>query len=113
MLSHSHVTPFLRRNGAAVHVTYLADTDGRVLELLDRLCRLVRRLEGRPRTIVVEALRRQERRVRDVARLSGIAKTLLDRCSFVPPVDASMAPAVRAAVFHSRGRHWPPVPGDH
>jgi uncharacterized protein len=113
MLSHSHVAPFLRRDEQVVHVEYLADPDGRVAELLDRFCRLVRRLEGRPRTTVVEALRRQERRVRDVARLSGIAKTLLDLCDFVPPPDASLAPEVRDAVFRSRGQRWPPVPGDH
>jgi predicted nuclease of restriction endonuclease-like RecB superfamily len=96
-----------------VHVEYLADPDGRVGELLDRFCRLVRRLEGRPRTTVVEAMRRQERRVRDVARLSGITKTLLDLCDFVPPPDAALAPAVREAVFRSRGQRWPPLPGDH
>jgi hypothetical protein len=56
-----------------VRVDYLADPDGRVSALLDHFGRLVRRLEGRPRTMVIEALRRQERRVRDVARLAGIA----------------------------------------
>ena len=92
---------------------YLADPDGRVVTLLDRFCRLVRRLEGRPRATVVEALRRQERRVRDSARLAGIAKTLLDLSEFVPPDEARLAPGVREAVFHARGRRWPPVPGDH
>jgi hypothetical protein len=58
--------------------------------LLDRFCRLVRRLEGRPRVTVVEALRRQERRVRDSARLAGIAKTLLDLSEFVPPDEARL-----------------------
>ena len=113
MLSRSHVAPFLRRDGATVRVDYLADPDGRVRALLDHLCRLVRRLEGWRRTSVVEALRRQERRVRDAARLSGIAKTLLDLCQFVPPTDASLSPAVRDAVFRARGRRWPPVPFDH
>jgi len=61
----------------------------------------------------VEALRRQERRVRDVARLSGIAKTLLELCQFVPPENASLSPAVRDVVFRARGRRWPPVPADH
>lgn len=113
MLNRSHVAPFLRRDGATVRVDYLSDPDGRVSALLDHLCRLVRRLEGWRRVTVVEALRRQERRVRDVARLSGIAKTLLDLCQFVPPADASLAPAVRDAVFRARGRRWPPVPFDH
>ena len=113
MLSRSHVAPFVRRNAATLSVAYLADPDGRVSLLLDHLSRLVRRLEGWRRASVVEALRRQERRVRDVARLSGIAKTLLDLCQFVPPEDASLSPEVRDAVFRARGRRWPPVPGDH
>jgi predicted nuclease of restriction endonuclease-like RecB superfamily len=113
VLTRAHVAPFLRRDGGRLRVTYLADPDGRVASLLDRLCRLVRRLEGRPRSTVVEALRRQERRVRDAARLAGIAKTLLDRCDFVSPDDAGSAPAIRDAVFAARGRRWPPVPGDH
>jgi len=113
MLSRSHVAPFVRRNGATLSVAYLADPDGRVSLLLDHLCQLVRRLEGWRRVSVVEALRRQERRVRDVARLSGIAKTLLDLCQFVPPEDASLSPEVRDAVFRARGQQWPPVPGDH
>ena len=96
-----------------LQVAYLADPDGRVSVLLDHLCRLVRRLEGWRRVSVVEALRRQERRVRDVARLSGIAKTLLDLCQFVPPENASLSPEVRDAVFRARGRRWPPLPGDH
>ena len=62
---------------------------------------------------MVEALRRQERRVRDVARLAGIAKTLLDLSGFVPPDEARLAPEVRDAVFRARGRRWPPIPGDH
>ena len=113
MLSRSHVAPFLRRDGATVRDDYLADPDGRVSGLLDYLCRLVRRLEGWRRASVVEALRRQERRVRDVARLSGIAKTLLDLCQFVPPAEASLSSKVRDAVFRARGRRWPPVPFDH
>jgi predicted nuclease of restriction endonuclease-like RecB superfamily len=112
MLSRSHVAPFLRRERATVHVAYLADPDGRVATLLDRFCRLVRRLEGCPRSTVAEALRRQERRVRDVARLAGISKTLLDLCEFVPPEEAGRAAEVRDAVFRARGRRWPPVPGD-
>jgi len=113
VLSRSHVAPFIRRERGVIRVEYLADPDGRVVELLGRFCRLVRRLEGRPRTTVVEALRRQERRVRDAARLSGIAKTLLDLCEFVAPDDARLAPEVRDAVFRARGQRWPPIPGDH
>jgi predicted nuclease of restriction endonuclease-like RecB superfamily len=113
MLSRAHVAPFVRRERGVIHVDYLADPVGRVATLLDRFCRLVRRLEGRPRATVVEALRRQERRVRDAARLAGIAKTLLDLSEFVPPDEAALAPEVRDAVFRARGRRWPPVPGDH
>ena len=113
MLTRGHVSPFLRLDRGRLRVVYLTDPDGRVAELLDRLCRLVRRLEGKPRSTVVEALRRQERRVRDAARLAGIAKTLLDLCDFVAPEDAHLAPAVRDAVFSARGQRWPPVPGDH
>ena len=113
MLSRSHVAPFIRRERGVIHVAYLADPNGRVAVLLDRFCRLVRRLEGRPRATVVEALRRQERRVRDAARLAGIAKTLLDLSEFVAPDEARLAPEVRDAVFRARGRRWPPIPGDH
>ena len=112
MLQRSHVTPFLRLEGGELRLSYLADASGRVVPFLDRLCRLVQRLEGWPRSAVVEALRRQERHVRDAARLSGLAKTLLDRCEFQPPSGAERAPEIRDAVFRARGRHWPPVPGD-
>jgi predicted nuclease of restriction endonuclease-like RecB superfamily len=113
VLSRAHVAPFIRRERGTIRVAYLADPDGRVAVLLDRFCRLVRRLEGRPRATVIEALRRQERRVRDAARLSGIAKTLLDLSDFVAPDEAGLAPDVRDAVFRARGRRWPPIPGDH
>lgn len=112
MLSRSHVQPFVTVGRGVIRVTYLADADGRVTPFLERLLRLVRRLEGWPRRAVVEALRRQERRVRDAARLAGLAKTLLDLCDFRPPPSAERAPDVRQAVFHERGRRWPPVPGD-
>jgi predicted nuclease of restriction endonuclease-like RecB superfamily len=112
MLNRSHVEPFLRVERGVVRVTYLADDGGRVVPFLDRLCRLVQRLEGWPRSAVAEALRRQERRVRDAARLAGIAKALLDLCDFRPPAGAEQAPEIRAAVFRARGRHWPPVPSD-
>jgi uncharacterized protein len=113
MLTRSHVAPFLRRERGVIGVAYLADADGRVVPFLDRLCRLVKRLEGKSRSTVIEALRRQERRVRDAARLAGIAKTILDLCHFTPPENAGLAPAVRDAVFRARGQRWPPVPGDH
>ncbi|MEO8334314.1 MAG: DUF790 family protein [bacterium] len=113
MLSRSHIEPFLRITGTRIKVAYLADTGGRVVPFLDRLCRLVKRLEGWPRDAVVEALRRQERHVRDAARLAGLAKALLDACDFQPPPGADDAERIRAAVFRARGRRWPPVPGDH
>jgi predicted nuclease of restriction endonuclease-like RecB superfamily len=112
MLSRSHVEPFLRVDGTRIRVAYLADAGGRVVPFLDRLCRLVRRLEGWPRDAVVEALRRQERRVRDSARLAGLAKALLDACDFRAPSGAEDAEAIRDAAFRVRGRRWPPVPGD-
>ena len=112
MLTRSHVEPFLRMEAGRLRVTYLADAGGRVVPFLDRLCRLVRRLEGWPRHRVVDALRRQERHVRDAARLAGLAKTLLDACDFRPPPGAEDAEAIREAAFAARGRHWPPVPGD-
>jgi predicted nuclease of restriction endonuclease-like RecB superfamily len=112
MLSRSHVEPFVTVQRGIIRVAYLADTDGVVTPFLEDLIRLVRRLEEWPRDAVVEALRRQERRVRDAARLAGIAKTLLDLCEFRPPSDAERAPDVREAVFRLRGQRWPPVPGD-
>ncbi len=112
MLTRSHVAPFLRVEHGTVRVLYLGDPDGRAVPFLDWLCRLVRRLEGWPRDRVVEALRRQERRVRDATRLAGIAKTLLDLCDFTPAAGADCAAEVRDAVFRARGLRWPPVPGD-
>jgi hypothetical protein len=107
------VKPFLRIERGVLRVDYLIDPDGRVVAMLDRLCRLVKHLEGCPRDTVAEALKRQERRVRDATRMSGIARALLDACVFQPPVGAAQAPSVRNAVFAARGRRWPPVPGDH
>lgn len=112
MLTRSHVEPFLRMQAGVVRLAYLTDDGRRVIPFLDRLCRLVRRLEGWPRDTVVEALRRQERRVRDSARLAGLARTLLDACDFRPPPGAERASEIRRAVFRERGRRWPPVPGD-
>ncbi|MGI8843868.1 MAG: DUF790 family protein [Gemmatimonadaceae bacterium] len=113
MLSRVHVAPFLRAESGSVRVSYLTDPDKRIVPFLDRLCRLIRRLEGWPRAAVIEALRRQERRVRDTARLAGISKTLLDLCEFRPPPGAELSARVREAVFRARGDRWPPVPGDH
>jgi predicted nuclease of restriction endonuclease-like RecB superfamily len=112
VLRRTHVAPFTRIEDGALRVDWLRDADGRVVAFLDRLLRLVRRLEGCPRTLVAEALRRQERRVRDAQRLSGIAKTALDVCVFRAPDAAGRALEMRRAVFLDRGAHWPPVPGD-
>lgn len=113
MLRKSHVRPFLREADGRLTVEFLEDPgDGRVVAFLDRLCRLVRKLEGAPRGRVREALRRQERRIRDARRLAGVSKSLLDRCVFRPPEGASRAPEVRDALFSARGERWPPVPGD-
>lgn len=112
MLDRTHVAPFMRIEGDAIHVEFLRDPDGRVVAFLDRMLRLVRRLEGCERRALVEALRRQERRVRDAGRLAGIAKTLLDACEFRPPDDATRAAEVRDALFTARGALWPPVPDD-
>jgi len=112
MLRRPHVEPFLREVDGELSVSFLEDPEGRVTPFLDRLCRLVRRLEGRPRRTVAEALRRQERRVRDARRLAGISKSLLDACRFRPPQGAERAEEIREALFQARGRHWPPTPGD-
>lgn len=112
MLSNSHVAPFLHLQGGRLRVEYLRDSQGRVVPFLDRLCRLVRRLEGWPRHRVAEALRRQERHVRDATRMAGLAKTLLDACDFRAPEGAEHAESLRDAAFLARGRRWPPVPGD-
>lgn len=112
MLRRPHVEPFLREVDGSLAVAFLEDPQGRVTPFLDRLCRLVRRLEGRPRRTVAEALRRQERRVRDARRLAGISKSLLDACRFRSPNGAEEAEAIREALFRARGQHWPPTPGD-
>lgn len=112
MLHRSHVDPYLRVGATAIEVEFLVDADGRAVAFLDRVCRLVRRLEGRPRSVVVEALRRQEPRVRDARRLAGIGKSLLDRCQFRPPPQAARAAEVREALFRARGERWPPTPAD-
>ena len=112
MLRRTHVEPFLREENGTLEVSFLQDPGGRVAPFLDRLCRLVRRLEGCPRRTVLEALRRQERRVRDARRLSGVAKSLMDACSFRAPGGAERAPEVRETLFRARGEYWPPTPGD-
>jgi hypothetical protein len=111
MLAGTHVRPFTRERDGAVEVTYLGEAPG-VVAFLDRLMKLARRLEGRPRGTLQEALRRQQRRVRDARRLAGIAKTLLDACELRPPQGAQRAEEVRRALFHARGALWPPAPGD-
>ncbi len=50
--------------------------------------------------------------MRDAARLAGIARTVLDFCSFEPATGADRAPAVREALFTARGALWPPARGD-
>lgn len=112
MLRRTHVQPFLSRKDDALEVAFLRDPDGRVVRFMDRLCRLVRKLEGRPRRTVAEALRRQEPRVRDVRRLAGVSKVILDASRFRPPEGAERAPEIREAVFRARGERWPPIPGD-
>lgn len=112
MLRSTHVRPFLQEENGRVRVEFLRDPQGRVVPFLDRICRLVRRLEGRPRAVIAEALRRQERRVRDARRLDGIAKSLLDRCRFRPPPGAERAQEIREALFRARGADWPPTPGN-
>lgn len=112
MLRRTHVAPFTTVRDGTLQVDWLRDTDGRVVAFLDRLLRLVRRLEGRTHAEVVEALRRQERRVRDARRLAGLAKTLLDLSTFRPPPDADIALDARKALFLARGAEWPPTPAD-
>ena len=112
MLTRAQVDPFVRVSGTVVRLRYLADTEGRVTPFLDRLLRLVRRLEGRPLDTLVEALRRQERRVRDASRLAGISRALLEWCDFAAPDGAGALEEARWKSFHARGAMWPPVPGD-
>lgn len=112
MLTRADVAPFLREVNGELVVSFLRDPDGRVERFLDRLLRLTRRLEGRPRVQVREALRRQERRVRDSRRLSGLSRTVLSLSRFRPPPGSQRAEEVRDALFRSRGALWPPVPGD-
>ncbi len=112
MLRRPQVEPFVVERAGCVQVRFLRDQGGRVLAFLERLLRLAVRLEGRPAGVVAEALRRQERRVRDASRLRGIAKTLLDLSDVRPPPGADLASRVREAVFRARGALWPPTPGD-
>ncbi|WP_411280980.1 DUF790 family protein [Gemmatimonas sp.] len=112
MLTRAQVDPFVRVVGGVLRIRYLADPDGRVTPFLDRLLRLVRRLEGRSLETVVEALRRQERRVRDASRLAGISRALIEWCDFDAPDGAQQLEAARREVFMTRGAIWPPIPGD-
>ncbi len=112
MLTRAHVDPFVRTRGSEIRVAYLADEHGRIVPFLDRLLRLVKRLEGRSLDTVVEALRRQERRVRDASRLAGIARTIIEWCEFTSPPGAAQLEDARRQVFAARGTMWPPVPTD-
>lgn len=112
MLTRAQRDPFVRVRGDRARVAYLTDSGGRVLPFLDRLCHLMQRVEGAPRARVEELLRRQERRVRDAARLAGLARTLLLTSDFRPPPLARHVEALRAEVFRARGSAWPPIPGD-
>lgn len=112
MLKRADVDPFVVVQRGRLVVKPLLDPDGRVTRFAERLCVLVRKLEGKPRATVEEALRRQERRVRDTSRLGGLASTLLQACTFEPPADLEALPVRRAEVFRARGALWPPVPGD-
>jgi uncharacterized protein len=112
MLRRTHVAPFLTERDGELAVEFLLDPQNRVRPFLARLLKLMRRLEGRPRAVVAEGLRRQERRVRDARRLDGISRTLLSLARFRPPEGADRAPEIRRALFRMRGSEWPPVPGD-
>ncbi len=114
MLRRTHVAPFVEVRNGALEVEFLESPgdDSALIRFLDRLTRLARRLEGWRRADVTEALRRQERRVRDVRRLAGISKALSDACRFRPEPGADRAQEIREAVYRARGRRWPPVPGD-
>jgi len=112
MLTRAQVDPFVRTRGSQVQVAYLADPKGNIVLFLDRLLRLVRKLHGEPLDVVLEALRRQERRVRDASRLAGIARTIVEWCEFTLPPGADELDGARAQVFAARGALWPPIPGD-
>ncbi|MCU0633731.1 MAG: DUF790 family protein [Gemmatimonadaceae bacterium] len=112
MLHRSAVTPFVRLVEGRLTVDTLPVDDARVVAFADRLIRLLSRLVGCPRATVLEALRRQERRVRDVARLRGLARTAMESCRFAPLPGAEHAPAIRAAAFARRAVEWPPLPQD-
>ena len=112
MLTRAQVDPFVRQRGDDVSLDYLADERGRIVPFLERLLRLARRLPGRPLEVVVEALRRQERRVRDASRLAGITRTLIEWCDFAPVPGSERLEEARRQVFSARGAIWPPVPGD-
>ncbi|MBL0169102.1 MAG: DUF790 family protein [Gemmatimonadaceae bacterium] len=112
MLTRAQVDPFVQANGDVLRVHYLADPRGRIVPFLDRMLRLVRRLEGRSLETVTEALRRQERRVRDASRLAGISRALIEWCDFDAPPGAAQLEDARRQVFAARGALWPPVSGD-
>lgn len=112
MLKRAQVDPFVRMRGSQIQVAYLADPKGNIVPFLDRMLRLVRKLHNQPLDVVREALRRQERRVRDASRLAGISRTIVEWCDFALPPGAHELGGARARVFAARGSLWPPVPGD-
>ncbi|TVR59418.1 MAG: DUF790 family protein [Gemmatimonadales bacterium] len=132
MLRRTHVQPFLRyvpdragprpRVGSVLddggedlgtlQVDYLTDPRNVVRPFLARVLRLMRRLEGSSRRTVEEALRRQQRRVRDARRMDGLARTILSLSRFRAPDGAHRAAEVRRELHERRGEWWPPVPGD-
>jgi len=112
VLTRAQVDPFVRVRGDAVHLRYLTDEAGRTVRFLDRLLKLMHRLHGRPLDLVAEALRRQERRVRDASRLAGISRTIIEWCDFASPVGSERLEGARHRVFTARGSLWPPIPGD-
>lgn len=124
MLRKTHVAPYLRlieddepgRPGteARLALDFLTPgpAGGPLLPFLDRMVRLLRRVEGAPRGAVIELLRRQERRVRDARRLAGISKALVDGSRFRRPEGAEEAQDLRRAVYLARGGAWPPIEGD-
>ena len=112
MLTRAQLDPFVKVRNGVLRVAYLADDRGRIVPFLDRLCLLVKRLEGNSVDVVREALRRQERRVRDASRLAGISRTLIEWCDVAAPPGTERLADARVNAFAVRGALWPPVPGD-
>lgn len=111
MLRRVHVQPFVRVKDGRLAVEFLEESE-KTLGLLDELGRAVREMKGSPRAAVKDALAGWEDHVKDVDRMRGIGKALLDACRFRSPAGADRAPEVRTSLFRARGRRWPPRPGD-